>query len=46
MVNAMPKLPELTFYDSEYRETLMDDDELSAEEAAFMQGYEDAEDIE
>lgn len=34
---------DLTFYDPEFRDQLMDDDELTAEEAAFMQGYEEAE---
>lgn len=30
-------------YDEEVREDLVDDDEMSSEEEAFMKGYEDAE---
>lgn len=32
-----------TIYDSECREVQLEDDEMSHEEACFMQGYEDVE---
>lgn len=33
---------DLDFYSDAEREQLLDDDEISPEEAAFMMGYEDA----
>ena len=35
-------IDDLTFYDERSREVMMDDDELSPEEAGFMQGYDEA----
>jgi len=36
---------ELSFYDQDQREKMMEDDEISAEEAGFMQGYEEADTV-
>ena len=33
-------MEEFSIYSDEYREDLVDNDEVSAEEAAFMEGYE------
>lgn len=44
-MNGETSADDLTFYDKDVREELIEDGELTAEEAAFMQGYEDAEDI-
>lgn len=35
-----------TIYDEDGREELVDDEEISAEEAGFMKGYEDADEEE
>ena len=37
-------LDELSFYSEEMREELIESDGLTPEEAAFMQGYDEAED--
>jgi len=38
----MEEGPMETIYEDEGRETLVEDDEMSSEEAAFMKGYEEA----